>query len=68
MVAIKKASIFDILGKVAVILISSSILFRLTMENTVGWDDEMPTDLRSSCSGSRYEEYNSTVQSCLRML
>ena len=47
MVASKKASIFDILGKLAVILISSSVPLRLTMKNTIGWDDEMPMDLRT---------------------
>ena len=47
MVASKKASIFDILGKLAVILISSSVLLRHTMKQTLGWDDEMPSDLRS---------------------
>ena len=38
MVASKKASIFDILGKLAVILITSSVLLRLTMKNTSGND------------------------------
>ena len=47
MVASKRASIFDILGKLAVILISSSVLLRLTIKTTLGWDDEMPSDLRS---------------------
>jgi hypothetical protein len=47
MVASKKASIFDILGKLAVILISSSLLLRITMKNTLGWDDAMPSDIRN---------------------
>ena len=47
MVASKKASIFDILGKVSVLLISSSVLLRITMKQTSGWDDEMPPELRS---------------------
>ena len=46
MVASKRASIFEILGKFAVILISSSVLLRLTMKLTLGWDDGMPADLR----------------------
>ena len=47
MVASKKASIFDILGKVSVLLISSSVLLRITMNQTLGWDDEMPPELKS---------------------
>ena len=47
MVASKKASIFDILGKVSVLLISSSVLLRITMKQTLGWDDKMPPELRS---------------------
>ena len=46
MVASKKASIFDILGKLSVLLIRSSVLLRLTMKMTSSWDDEMPPDLR----------------------
>ena len=47
MVASKRASIFDIVGSLAVILIRSSVLLRGTIKATVGWDDAMPLDLRN---------------------
>ena len=46
MVASKRASIFDLLGKLAPMLISSSILLRLTVKATQNWDTEMTEDLR----------------------
>ena len=45
MVASKRASIFDLLGRLAPILISSSILLRLTVKATQNWDTEMTDDL-----------------------
>ena len=47
MVASKRASIFDILGKLGVILISSSLLLRETVKATKGWDDAMMDCLRN---------------------
>ena len=47
MVASKRASIFDIIGNLGVILIKSSILLRETIKATQGWDDAMPSDLRN---------------------
>ena len=47
MVASKRASIFDIIGNLGVILIKSSILLRETIKATTGWDDAMPSDLRN---------------------
>ena len=47
MVASKRASIFDILGKLGVILISSSVLLRETVKATKGWDDAMMDPLRN---------------------
>ena len=46
MVASKRASIFDIVGNLAVILIKSSCLLRATVKATLSWDDSMPQDLR----------------------
>ena len=45
--ASKRASIFDIVGNLAPVLIKSSVLLRETIKATVGWDDAMPSDLRS---------------------
>ena len=47
LVASKKASIFDILGKLAPILIKSSELLRLTIKNTSDWDTAMSPELRN---------------------
>ena len=46
-VASKRASIFDIMGKLGVILVSSSVLLRETVKATKGWDDTMEDNLRS---------------------
>ena len=46
-VASKRASIFDIVGNLSVILIRSMVLLRNTIKATTGWDDPMPPDLRN---------------------
>jgi hypothetical protein len=45
--ASKRASIFDIVGNLAPVLIKSSVLLRETIKATAGWDDAMPSDLWS---------------------
>ena len=47
MVASKRASIFDVVGNLAVLLIRSSVLLRATVKSTNNWDDVMSADLRS---------------------
>ena len=47
MVTSKKASIFDITGKLVPNLVSSTILLRKTMQETRGWDDPISSELRT---------------------
>jgi hypothetical protein len=47
MVTSKKASIFDITGKLVTNLVISTILLRKTMQETQGWDDPISSDLRN---------------------
>ena len=47
MVTSKYAAVYDPLGYIGPVMASSKLLLRETVKATVGWDDPMPSDLRS---------------------